>query len=265
MTERMLQGSRALVLGGTYGIGAAIAADLAGRGARVAISARTSPTPTQGGNDPADGRPDAGQHLFIAGDMSSWEGIREVVQTATERLDGLQILVVSGRPRDAGGKLFLATDPESFEGYFRARTLTRFWAARAAADVMRDQEYGKIIFLTTDAGRVPTPAESLIGASAAAVIFGTRALAQELARVGIRVNTVSLSLTRDTPAYARYSAGKGSGEPLWRAFEKLEARAQFGLNTAQDVAEAVAFLAGPGSDKISGATISLNGGVSFPG
>lgn len=249
----------ALVLGGTYGVGAAIAHRLAEDRFDVAVSARRE-------------APALLEELlalgvraeFLAGDLGVWEDVRNVTETASERLGGLDVVVVSGKPLSAPPRLFLESDPADFDGYLHTMAVSRLYAARAAAPLMKDAGGGRIIFLTSDAGRVPTPAESLVGAGGAAVVFATRALARELARHGIRVNTVSLSLTRDTPSWERYQAGKGSGEVLWKAFEKIEKAAPFGLNEASDVADLVAFLAGPGAARISGATISLNGGISFP-
>jgi 2-hydroxycyclohexanecarboxyl-CoA dehydrogenase len=249
----------ALVLGGTYGVGAAISRQLAEEGFDVVVSARRSaPSLLE------ELRAHAVRAEFVAGDLGVWEEVNQVTQAAWDRLGGLNVVVVSGKPLSAPPRLFLESDPADFDEYLHTMAVSRLYAARAAAPLMRDAGGGRIIFLTSDAGRVPTPAESLVGAGAAAVVFATRALARELARHGIRVNTVSLSLTRDTPSWERYQAGKGSGEVLWKAFEKIEQAAPFGLNEAVDVAALVAFLAGPRAGRISGATISLNGGISFP-
>lgn len=132
---------------------------------------------------------------------------------------------------------------------------------------MKPQGYGKIILIGSDAARIPTPSESMIGAAASVVQFLTRALAVELAGFGIRVNNVSTTLTADTPRHDQYLAAKqaGSKEVIVKAFTKAEERVKFRLNTAQDLAEYISFLAGPESDQISGSTLSINGGLSFPG
>jgi 2-hydroxycyclohexanecarboxyl-CoA dehydrogenase len=113
---------------------------------------------------------------------------------------------------------------------------------------------------------MPTPSESLIGASAAALIFFTRAAARELARWGIRLNAISTSLTTGTPSHASFVDAQQSDPDavIVKAFRKLEAKAAFRLNTAEDLAEMALFLVAPASDQLSGATISVNGGVSFP-
>jgi 3-oxoacyl-[acyl-carrier protein] reductase len=255
-----LAGRVSLVFGGTYGIGAVIATRLAEHGSDVAISARNA-NPEALQRVQALGR----RAAFFAGDLGSWPDVKRVVDSTVAEFGKLDVAVVSGRPRGTSSKLFLETDPESFSEFFRTRTVSRFYAARAAADVMKDSGGGRIIFLTSDAGRTPTPAETLDGASAAAVIFGTRAIGRELSRHGIRVNTIALTLTRDTPAFARFTEKQDADSVLWRAFEKIESRTPFGLNRPDDVAELVVFLAGEGSRQITGTTISVNGGLSFPG
>ncbi len=246
-------------MGASYGIGAAIAIALARRGADVAVNAR----------HPADDVVDSIRKLdrkavFVPGDMCIWTDVNRIVEATVEQLGRLDILVVAGKPTDRAD-LFLETDPDSFGDYFLGRTLSRFYAARAAGPVMRDQGRGKIVFLTSDAGRTPTPAESLIGAAGAAVVFGTRALGRELARHGIRVNTVALTLTEGTPAFEKYRRQRGSDDVMVKAFAKIEERTPFGLNKPENVADLVLFLSSDASDQITGATISINGGISFPG
>lgn len=257
-----LEGRSALVVGGTYGIGETVAAQLSAHGAQVAINGRSS-------GQAALERLQAlgGRAVLAHGDMTRYEDMVRAVEQTVDAFGGLDILVVSGKPSSARPGLFLEADPATFLDYFRDRTVSRFYAAHAAAKEMKRRGKGKIVFLTTDAGRTPTPAETLIGASSAAVVFGTRALARELARDGIRVNAVSLSLTTGTPVHDAYRSAWEAGDRavILKAFHKLEQRAAFGLNTTEDVAAAVLFLASDASDKISGATISVNGGVSFPG
>ncbi|MCL8207012.1 MAG: SDR family oxidoreductase [Actinomycetia bacterium] len=260
MTVGVLQDKVALVLGGTYGIGRAVARRFAEEGAHVVATGRR-PRPELEAEATA-----AGLDLSVqVGDMTVWDDVRRVVEATHARHARLDVVVVAGKPERPAADLFLETDPATFPDYFVGRTVSRFYAARAAAPLMKAQGKGKILFLTTDAGRTPTPAEVLIGASAAAVIFGTRALARELARFGIRVNTIALSLTQDTPIFAEYQRQKQSGAVIWKAFEKIERTAPFGLNRPEDVANVAAFLASDAADQVSGATISLNGGIAFPG
>jgi 3-oxoacyl-[acyl-carrier protein] reductase len=140
----------------------------------------------------------------------------------------------------------------------------RLHAVRAALEFMVPAESGSIVLLTTDAGRTPTPGESFIGGAAAALIFMVRALGRELARHHVRINAVAITLTRDTPGYEWYAQADPENV-LVKAFQKLERETPFGLNSPRDVANAVRFLASDAAAQVTGMTLSVNGGVSFPG
>lgn len=230
-------------------------------GARVAIVSRGRDA---GESAAARIREDGGSAHWFAGDTRDYDQMATMASDVREHLGPVDILVASGSPTSPSAELFLETDPADYPRYFVRQCVTRLNPLRAVADQMIAQGKGKVVFITTDAGRVPTPSEALIGAGAAGLMFATRALGRELGRHGIRVNAVSTTLTRDTPAYDRFVDKANADKVLTRAFNKIEQRAAFGLNEPDDVAAAVLFLAGDASDQISGATISVNGGLSFP-
>jgi 2-hydroxycyclohexanecarboxyl-CoA dehydrogenase len=178
----------------------------------------------------------------------------------------LDMVIASGGTFEPRPKPFVDLAPDEMPLYFETRLYHRLNAVHSAFNRMRGAGYGKIVTLTTDAGRVPTPAESLVGGAAAAQIFMTRALAREFAAYGVRINTVSISLTEETPSWERQQGqlAKASSEVIVGAFKKLEARAAFGLCMPEDVASLVVYLCSARSDKLSGATISINGGTSYP-
>jgi NADP-dependent 3-hydroxy acid dehydrogenase YdfG len=172
-----LGGKVAIVTGGNRGIGSAIASGLAVAGARVAIVSR----------DRIDGER-AAENLSAEVAVVSWYGgdttvygdMTRVVEEVVAEHGRIDILVGSGSPRLPSANLFLETDPADYAGYFVRQAVTRLTPLRAVADTMIAQGKGKVVFLTTDAGRVPTPSEALIGAGAAGLMFATRAIAREL-------------------------------------------------------------------------------------
>ncbi len=87
-----------------------------------------------------------------------------------------------------------------------------------------------------------------------------------MARDGVRVNAVAITITKDTPGYDKslQRRTEGTAGMLDRVFERIEARAPFGLGTAAETAELIAFLLAPESDGITGATFSINRGGYFP-
>lgn len=258
-----LSGRVAVVIGGTSGIGRATVLSYARSGAAVVFQGRDEAKARQLIDECKDC---AVQPIFVAADLYDPIEVATVAAKAKEEYGRVDILFASGGTADPKAKLFQDVPVEEIELFFRSRSFHRYYAIHSVLPIMREQGYGKIVSLVTDAARTPTPAEALIGAASASVIFFTRALAKEVARLGIRVNAIATSLTTDTGPYEKYKASKenGSNEVLVRAFAKIEALAPFGLNNAKNISDLALFLSAPESDQISGATVSINGGISFP-
>ena len=258
-----LQGRVALVAGGSEGIGREISLELARRGAAVAIVTRT---PAKGEAVAAQIRDTGGRSQWFEGDFLDHGRMQAAADKVRDAFGPVDILVATGGPVYPQPKLFLDTDPVDYAQFFLNKCASRLIALRCVAGQMIGKGKGKVVFLTTDGGRVPTPSQVLVGAAAGGLAFATRTLALELARHGIRINTVSTTLTRDTGAWNRFksAAESGSDATIVKAFRKLEAQTPFRLNETTDIAQLVAFLSGDASDQITGAVISVNGGISFP-
>jgi NAD(P)-dependent dehydrogenase (short-subunit alcohol dehydrogenase family) len=112
--------------------------------------------------------------------------------------------------------------------------------------------------IASDAGKLATPGESIIGAAMAAIVMFSRTLAIEAKRDGIRVNVLTPSLIAGTATTERILA-EGFSQKLFRKAEKL---AHLGVVQPEDLAALVVFLASPGGAKITGQAISVNGGIS---
>jgi len=168
--------------------------------------------------------------------------------------------VVSGGARASGVRLgfFRDIDPEKYVVFARSRWFSRANCARAVLDHMIEKQYGKIIFVTTDAGRTPTPGEVINGAAGAAVIQMTKAMAKEFTRWKIRVNCLCITVT-ETESSVQGHTG------IANVMKKAESTIPFGVNKASDVAEAALYFASPDSDQVTGSIFSINGGLSFPG
>jgi 3-oxoacyl-[acyl-carrier protein] reductase len=266
MEERMtfqVEGRTAVILGGTGGVGRAAAKLLASEGARIVVQGRN----VESGNSFAEEIcAQGGVAKFVGADIFNYQSVDNVMAICEEEYGGLDILIASGGSFDTPPAEFLSMTPEELISVVESRFYHRLYAVHAASARMRSRGYGKIVTLTTDAGRTPTPLESLIGASSAALNFLVRALGRELSRDGIRVNNVSISLTTGTPSFERHQERLDGGVSRgWSGvLSKLESRAAFGLCSPEDVASTIVFLASPLSDKVTGATLSVNGGVSFP-
>ena len=258
-----LRGLCAAVTGGTKGIGRAAVLTLAANGARVVFQG----TDELAGRDIERECAGPGEALFVPGDLMKFEDAQQLVARARSRFGRLDCYVSSGGPRQPQPALFrdLST-PAASLALLQSRILPRLNGLHAAVPVMKEQGGGKIILLTTDAARTPTPSESMIGAAGAVIMSLTRSLAKELVSDGIRINAIATTITSGTPPYDAYLAAKAqnSEAALVKAFSKAHAQVGFRINTAQDLADYILFLASAASDQITGSTMSINGGLSFP-
>ena len=223
-----LAGRRALVTGGSQGIGAAIARRLIQGGANVVVTARS-----RGGECP-DGA------IFVEGDLRSRESVRQVAERALSALGGLDILV-----NNAGaGQPFLpgsAAIPD--EAWTEALALNLMAAVRltsAVTDALKQSRAGAIVNVSAGtASPAPGPMLHYLSAKAALNAY-TIGLGQELAPSGIRVNLV-------TPGPVVSPGGDAFRKVLTDALdmppEALAAKVPLGrLGSPTEVAELVAFL-----------------------
>jgi NAD(P)-dependent dehydrogenase (short-subunit alcohol dehydrogenase family) len=129
---------------------------------------------------------------------------------------------------------------------------------RAVLPLMREQGGGSIVNIASDAAKVPTPGEAVLGAAMAAIVMFSRVTAIEAKRDGVRVNAVTPSLIAGTPT-AENVLRDGFSKAL---FEKAAAQAHLGVAEPDDLASLIVFLGGPGAAKLTGQAISVNGGIS---
>jgi NAD(P)-dependent dehydrogenase (short-subunit alcohol dehydrogenase family) len=123
---------------------------------------------------------------------------------------------------------------------------------------MRAQDGGAIINIASDAAKVPTPGETVLGAGMAAITLFSRTLAIEAKRYGVRVNTLTPSLVVGTPTGDLAQTAPFSA----RLFATVTTMAGLGLTVPDDLAELIVFLASPQAARITGQVISVNGGIS---
>ncbi|MFT5113832.1 MAG: 2-hydroxycyclohexanecarboxyl-CoA dehydrogenase [Parasphingorhabdus sp.] len=129
---------------------------------------------------------------------------------------------------------------------------------RAVLPFMMKQGHGSIMCVASDAAKLATPGEVIIGAAMASIVMFCRGLANEAKRSGIRVNAITPSIVRGTPLYDQVMADEFSA----KMFARAEQLADLGVATADDLADLVVFLSSPASSLITGQTISVTGGIS---
>lgn len=257
MPTRRLDETHALVCGGTAGIGLASARALLREGApRLALVGRSAERGNAARVDLAREHPSA-EIAFIACDATDPDGLERMVEEAASRLGRIDVLVstAGGDPRPRLlHKIALAEVMPTIEMVAGGTILP----ARAVLPHMMANGGGSIICLASDAAKVATPGETVIGAAMAAIVMFCRGMAWEAKRSGIRVNCITPSVVEDTPLYGRLKEDDFSR----RLFARAEQLADLGVATSADLAELVVFLASPAAAKITGQTISVTGGIS---
>ena len=249
-----------MVTGSSKGIGRAIAVRLAENGASVVVNARTpGPALELVEQLRAMGR----EACFDPADLHVYQDVKRLFDDAVERFGLVDIAVATGAAAGPPPQPFHQIDPGSYADCMASHLFTRLHVVRAAMDHMMVRQSGKIIMVTTDAGRSPTRGESLIGGAAAALVLMTKALAMELARYKVRINTICTTVTRDTPGYDKATSEVGTR--MADIFKKAEERMPFGINRPDDLAQMALFLASDDSNQITGQTFSITGGLTFPG
>lgn len=261
-----LAGKRAVVTGAAQGIGAAIARRLADEGATVALFDLDAAKA-----DAVLGAP----HRGFACDVSNSASVDAAFAAAREAMGGIDIVVnnagIGSAPGDGmaeyyGAQAQQASDPSvhadqtihcSDEGWSRVLSVTldgAFRCSRAGVRIMAEQGTGGSIINVSSTAAVAGNGPVHYCTAKAAVIGMTRAMARELAGRNIRVNAVMPGAT-ETPIYA--------GLPQ----EVKDAVAADGvmkrLAHPDEIAGAVAFLAGPDASFATGSTVAVNGGSWF--
>jgi len=254
-----LSRTAALLCGGTAGIGLASAKALALAGVpKIMLIGRTEARGIDALKVLTEVAPGA-DIRFSAHDIATPAGASQAVEAALTAFGGIDLLVNTG-----GGvsmpELFHKSPLDSsltagLDGLLRGVILP----CRAVLPHMMERRSGAIINVASDAGKLATPGEVVIGAGMAGIMMFSRALALEAKRNGIRVNCLTPSIVRGTPLYDDLMAHPFAS----KIFEKAEKMPSLGVVDADELAHLAVFLASPEAAKVSGQCISMNGGISM--
>lgn len=252
-----LDNQTALVLGGTGGIGFACARAFAEAGAfRVMLVGRDA---QRGARAVESLQADFPAHRIASAsaDVSTVQGAEDSVAACMEAFGRIDILLstAGGDPMPA---LFHDTPIDRIQSMVNGTLMSAMLPARAALPHMMEQGSGVILTVASDAGKLATPGETVIGAAMAGIIMFSRALANEAKRSGVRVNCLTPSIVRGTALYEALMDDAFAG----KLFRKAESLASLGVVEPEDLAAMAVFLAGPAAARITGQAISVNGGVS---
>lgn len=243
MTWSPLAGLRALITGGSAGIGLATVDEFMLLGADVAVLDIAQLPPGRA-------------TMFVAADVSDDASVRAAVDTVVSKLGGLDI-VVNNAGIGAQGTIEDNTD-EEWQHVFDVNVLGIVRVSRAALSALRESRHPAIINTCSVAAEIGMPRRALYSASKGAVLALTRAMAADHLYDGIRVNCVNPG-TADTPWIGRLlSAAADPGAE--RA--ALMARQPHGrLVSAREVATVIAYFAGPTAGSTTGTSLTVDGGL----
>lgn len=245
----------ALIVGGTSGVGLASARRLAESGVRkIVLTGRNH----ERGESARESLGILGVDAhFVAGDAGDPSDALGIVESAASLLGSIGLLVNSVSP-DVTIDLIHRTPLHDIPTTLARVALPPMLMTRAVLPVMREQRRGVILTVASDAAKVPTPGESLIGAAMAAIVMFTKTVALEAKRYGVRANVLTPSLISGTRTTERLFDDPFTS----RLFAKAAELAHLGVTEPDDVAALVVFLAGPDAGKLTGQAISVNGGIS---
>jgi NAD(P)-dependent dehydrogenase (short-subunit alcohol dehydrogenase family) len=241
----------AVVTGGTAGIGAATADLLAAKGVRVVLSGRRV---SLGEDRAAAIRAAGGQAIFVAGDAGVKEDVDRLVATALDSYGRLDIGV-----NNAGAALEMTpldeADGELLEAMHRTNVMGSFWAMQGEIRAMLAGGGGTIVNVASDSGLGGQQSAGTYASTKHAVVGLTKSAALDYARRGIRINAVapgpvlSEAMSRVFESGAYREADVAEMVPLGR------------LGSPHEIAQAIAWLAGPESSFVVGAVLSVDGGT----
>ena len=260
-----LKGKVGIVTGSGWGIGKAVAVGLAEEGAKVVIADLDE---TRGAAAAAEIKSKGGQAIFVKTDVTNWENVENLVAATLKEFGQIDILV-----NNAGAwtiDYFARIPREKWAIDINVNYVGTLNTCKAVIDHMVSRKSGCIINVGSDAGRAGEPNQPVYSGAKAAVIGFGRALAKDVGRNNIRVNTVCPSMTvgerrvemeakmkQDDPAgFAKYEEQQAKVLKLYPLRK---------VGKPEDVANMIIFVSSElRAGHLTGQTISVNGGYYIP-
>jgi 2-hydroxycyclohexanecarboxyl-CoA dehydrogenase len=245
----------AIVTGAGRGIGRAIALALAKDGDRVAVldilednaKAVQKEIESQGG-----------EAIALRVDLTHCQEVQAAVDTVVGRWGQIDVLV-----NNAGWdkmELFLESEESTWERVIDINYKAALYMCRFVLPHMVERKSGHVINIASDAGRVGSTGEAVYAGAKGAIIAFSKSLAREMARHHITVNVICPGLT-ETPLLEEVRMQSERSRKVIDAVTRAIPLGRVGV--PEDIANAVAFLASPRADFITGQTLSVSGGLTM--
>jgi len=258
--ELGLAGRRAIVTGGSKGLGQAIAAELLAEGAAVAICSRHADELEETAAELRKAAAAGQQLLALPCDVTDPAQVTDFVAAAAAALGGLDILV-----NNAGGARpgrFATLTDEDWHDDIEVKLFSQIRCIRAALPHLRASAAPRVININALYARYPDPAFLASSVNRASCLNLSKALSIELGGEGILVNSVNIGFV-DTPQWQNIHRRRAPEMPAEEFFGQL-AKAEVPLGRfgrPEEVAGLVAFLASERASYIAGASIDVGGGM----
>jgi len=245
-----LEGKVALVTGGSRGIGRVAALGLAEAGADLVVASRNLHDLEIVADEI---RMLKRRALAVKADVAKMDDIEKLTESAQVAFGKIDILVNNAGM--GGPAPFLDVEESLWDTMMNLNLKGLFFLSQKIASVMKEHGGGTIINVASAAGFTPAPAGSVYAISKAGVIMATRAMANDLARYKIRVNTLAPGYIRTPMANAYFDS-----HPLWE--QKLLNMIPLAyIAEADELVGVIIYLASNASSYQTGATIIVDGGL----
>ncbi|MET3925824.1 SDR family NAD(P)-dependent oxidoreductase [Devosia sp. 2618] len=253
--DQEFEGKTAFVLGGSSGIGLASARLLAERGAKVVIVGHAPDTLDVAEDLSAGGRKVIGLH----GDASQSDFVHQAIETTAKSFGSIDVMLCSAAIHPVGD--VVETDEASWDRAFAVNVKSMYLACHFGVPHMIAAGGGSIVTVASVQATSNTPGVCAYASTKGAIVSFTHTLAIDLAKHGIRANTVCPG-SIITPMQEHFAKANGNGRSVEDMYKEFAKPVPLGrLGTALEIAELIGFLASERSGFCTGAEFTADGGL----